>query len=103
MLSSPASLGPPAASLSLCLFVPAQLEPDAVITSAVKGFISRMGSKDVASAANEEMRFFFRAVGCRELRVITGQDIWSFVFFGQAATQPTSYSLPSPELFYFYS
>lgn len=58
MLSSPASLGPPAASLSLCLFVPAQLEPDAVITSAVKGFSSRMGSKDVASTANEEMRFF---------------------------------------------
>ena len=60
-LSSGDSLGPPPAPPSRCLFVPAQLEPDAVIRSAVKGFVSLVRSKGVASEANEERSLIFRA------------------------------------------
>lgn len=62
-VSSQASRGPLPAPLSPCSFVPAQLEQNAVTTSAVKRFVSLKGSKDIASTANEEMSFSFSASG----------------------------------------
>ena len=59
MLSAQDSLGPAPAPLSPCLCVPARLEPDAVITSAVKGFVSLVGSKDAPSTANEGRSLIF--------------------------------------------
>ena len=59
--SSRDSLGPPPAPRSPCLCVPAPLEPDAVITSAVKGFVSLVGREDAASTANGGRSLIFRA------------------------------------------
>ena len=61
MLSAEDSLGPPPAPLSPCLCVPTRLEQDAVITSAVKDFVSLVGSKDAPSTANEGRSLIFRA------------------------------------------
>lgn len=95
-----ASRGPLPAPLSPGLCVPAQLEQDAVITSAVKGFVSLKGSEDVASTANEEMSFPFRASGgCKELWDVTQQDSWSFIFLGRAVPQRT-HPLPSSAPFF---